>query len=228
MAAISINQHPFSNHVRHIENIVPDADNILNKLKEIDWYPFPLRKGKNSSRTLCNHNVKDLEVGKILNNWLITFFKSMNIEIDILGMFGNYYPDGNATLPHHQDQYNADIVSLSFGAKRLFHFKTGFSGKVVKPSFYLSHGDMIIFDEYMNENYYHGIPLQKQIIEPRINVTCFVKFTYLEGNNPYTTTINYNNIPTLDTTTINEFSKEEDNDEALARRLQLLEFSKET
>lgn len=167
---------PFDGHVQHFPAVIPNADEIFSHLLKVDWYPFPLRKGKNSSRTLCCHAIQHYEVGNIIEEFLRSFFKELSTEIEVLGMFGNYYPDGEATLPYHKDQYNADVVSLSFGSKRLFNFKTAFNGTVVKPSFYLSHGDVIMFDQYMNERYHHGIPLQSQIKEPRINVTCFVRF----------------------------------------------------
>ncbi len=190
--------NPFESHVRHLSGVIPNPDLIFNLLQDIDWYHFPLRKGKNSSRTLCCHNIQELDVGIILNQWLLSFFKNLNIKVEILGMFGNYYPDGNATLPYHQDQYSSDVISLSFGSKRLFNFKTGWNGTVVKPSFHLCNGDMIIFDEYMNKNYYHGIPLQKQIMEPRINITCFVKFSaYKNEINPFTVDIDLTEIPAL-------------------------------
>lgn len=45
----------------------------------------------------------------------------------------------------------------------------------------------------MNHNYWHGIPQQKQIREPRINITCFAKFT----GNPFTAELDRDRIPDL-------------------------------
>lgn len=129
-------------------------------------------------------------------------------------MFGNYYPDGESTLPHHRDQYNADVISLSFGATRLFNFKSDQTKRVVKPSFYLSNGDMIMFDQHMNGNYTHGIPAQKQIKDIRINLTCFVKFL---SCNPFTANFESINVPAINIP--------QESDEELANRLQLLELS---
>lgn len=142
MAAADI----FDDHVRHISEVIPNPDGIFEHLADIDWYPFAPRKGKNSRRTLCNHYIGESFIGIEINRWLASLFQTMNVGVEILGMFGNYYPNGEATLPHHQDKYNSDVISLSFGAKRLFHFKDGFGEKVVKPTFYLSNDDMIIFD----------------------------------------------------------------------------------
>ena len=196
--SVMANTNIFDDHVRHIQDVVPNPDDIFEILKDIEWYPFPLRKGANSKRTLCNHNIQQSSVGVGITRWLKLLFRTMNVEVEVVGMFGNYYPDGNATLPHHQDKYNTEVISLSFGARRLFHFKDGFNGKVVKPTFYMSNGDMIIFDEFMNQNYWHGIPQQKQVSEPRINITCFAKFT----GNPFATALDRSQIPTLEIPTL--------------------------
>ncbi len=171
-------------HIRHVQQIVPEADKIFSLLKCIKWYPFAARKGENSKRVLCYHNVEDLPVGQNIINWLEKLFKLNGIIIDVHGIFGNYYPDGNAVLPYHQDKYGTDVVSLSFGATRKFNFTSDWKGGVVK-SFSLKHSDMIIFDKESNNTYYHGIPKQSVITEPRINLTCFVTFS---GNSPFSAT----------------------------------------
>lgn len=183
MASTDHELHPFVGHVRHIKSVISNEEcqKIIDHLSEMEWYPFPLRKGKNSSRTLCNHHIAKTKVGQTIIEWLSSLFEKFEIKIEVLGMFGNYYPDGEASLPHHSDQYGADVVSLSFGATRLFSFKSCSDNKVQKPSMYLANGDMLIFDQEMNSKYKHGIGVQKQIKNPRFNITCFVRFNGTQG-----------------------------------------------
>ncbi len=209
-----LSNHPFDGHVHHLKQIIPESERIFSLLKDVEWYPFPLRKGKNSRRTFCNHSIDTTLVGKGLSNWLVDLFKQINVDVSVIGMFGNYYPDGESTLPHHRDQYNSDVISLSFGAKRLFNFKSDETKRVIKPSFYLSSGDIIMFDQHTNERCTHGIPAQKQIKDIRINVTCFVKF--LSGD-PFTSNFESVKIPAINIP--------QENDEDLANRLQILELS---
>lgn len=96
-----------------------------------------------------------------------------NIYRKVEGVFCNLYKNGSDYAPYHRDDYGCDIVSLSLGATRKFYFKND-ETKIVKE-YQLKNGDLFYFPLEINKNYKHSIPVQKNIIEPRINITCFLE-----------------------------------------------------
>lgn len=192
----------FDNNVRHFVGVIDENlrkwyFNELNS--QVNWKTIKWSTGNNLPR-LCCHSIEDYEIGEILKTWIQNFFHTkLGVTCEIINIFGNKYRNGEDYLPDHRDDYEIPsvkindnditpngkiglhVVSLSFGATRLFRFKQ--NNQVVTPKFYLSDGDMIIFSPNQNKNYTHGIPKQKQITEERINLTCFCLFT---GSDPYT------------------------------------------
>lgn len=166
----------FDDMVRHIKSVIPNSEEVFKELKYLNWEKFPLRRGKNSQRSLCCPGVENTEVGRKMILWMKEWFILRGVKCEVVGIFGNFYPDGAASLPRHQDKYGYDIVSLSFGESRRFHFAKSYKGSIIKPSFELSDGDMFIFKKEMNDSYYHGINSQNKTKGLRINLTCFVTF----------------------------------------------------
>ena len=102
---------------------------------------------------------------------------------------GNYYQDGTDNIGMHSDDERdlvGPIVSLSFGTSRYFDLrqisknknknknKTDDSEEDVPRQHIrinLEHGSMLIMAGDTQKIYHHGIPSQKTIKQPRINIT---------------------------------------------------------
>jgi ATP-dependent DNA helicase PIF1 len=193
-----------NDHVRYLENVIPSSMDIYNELKKsISWQTLKWEKTGNLLPRLCFHSIQNTDIGGKICDWLIQFMKlCLNTNITIFDVFSNNYRNGSDYLPYHSDNYTfgnhkLHVISLSFGATRFFNFNTnGILCKdptLISPSFYLKSGDIVIFDDYMNENYKHGIPKQYGLEDGRINLTCFVTF----DGDPYTSDLIKDNIPHL-------------------------------
>jgi alkylated DNA repair dioxygenase AlkB len=101
------------------------------------------------------------------------------IEHDFNTLFNsalvNLYRDGNDSNGKHSDNEpelgkNPFMASVSFGASRKFrvYHKTK---KHCKTELTLRHGDLVIMKGEMQHHWYHEIPKEKKVLEPRINIT---------------------------------------------------------
>jgi alkylated DNA repair dioxygenase AlkB len=89
------------------------------------------------------------------------------------GVLLNYYPDGLAKIGWHRDYgggvvHNTAIVSVSFGATRRFDLRH-FDGETL--SINLVDGSVLIMAGELQQYWKHRVSVQRQIKEPRINLT---------------------------------------------------------
>lgn len=190
-----LDQVAFDGNVRYLKAAIPDSERIRESLdRTLPWQVLKWGPRQVPLPRLCAYAVENHEIGRLVTQWISNFFRqTMGIECLISGIFGNRYRNGNDYLPDHRDAYGDDVhvVSLSFGATRLFRFS---KGGVVTPKFYLENGDIIIFSPQQNVTHTHGIPKQKQITDERINLTLFCQF---QGD-PYTCAFDRTKIPTFE------------------------------
>ena len=86
---------------------------------------------------------------------------------------GNLYENGSHTIGMHSDDEKGlcgPIASLSFGSPRFFDLKHKKNGKN-RIRLNLQSGSLLIMAGDTQRNYLHGVPTQKKITEPRINLT---------------------------------------------------------
>lgn len=86
---------------------------------------------------------------------------------------GNLYTDGNQYIGMHSDDekgLSGPIASLSFGSNRYFDFKEK-GGQSTRLRMELTSGSLLIMTGDTQQNYLHGVPVQKKIHQPRINLT---------------------------------------------------------
>ena len=90
---------------------------------------------------------------------------------------GNQYVDGTNNIGMHSDDERGlvgPIVSLSFGSERYFDFLPRDSGgeiPVKKTRLNLESGSVVVMMGDTQKNYLHGVPSQRLITSPRINIT---------------------------------------------------------
>ena len=88
----------------------------------------------------------------------------------------NYYRDGKDSMGWHSDDEpelgkNPAIASLSFGQKRVIHFRHRFDKNIPKVKLNLEHGSLLIMTEETQHFWQHQIPKTTRKIEGRINLT---------------------------------------------------------
>jgi alkylated DNA repair dioxygenase AlkB len=96
-------------------------------------------------------------------------------EEDFNSVLLNLYRDGNDKVSWHADDEkglgkNPVIASLSLGATRHFDLKHKDNPKL-KMRIDLTPGCLVIMTGELQHHWLHQIPVQKTIIEPRINLT---------------------------------------------------------
>lgn len=148
----------------------------IDMLKSLPWKRMKWTAGRPYMPRLCLPSahiyfpICDLipEVEKIFEMYI-------GLPLKITGCFGNYYRDGYDYIPDHADDYDAYVVTVSVGAKRLFRFRNKTTKKIIIPKYYLKDGDVMIFGPEINRIYKHGIPIQKSILKPRMSFTFFLE-----------------------------------------------------
>jgi alkylated DNA repair dioxygenase AlkB len=96
-------------------------------------------------------------------------------EEDFNSVLLNLYRDGNDKVSWHSDDekelgLNPTIASLSIGETRRFDLKHK-DNPDLQYKFELTPGSLIIMRGTLQHNWLHQIPVQKKVIQPRINLT---------------------------------------------------------
>ena len=99
----------------------------------------------------------------------------------------NYYPNGKSNISFHSDNEEKGdiecIASISIGATREFAFrKKDDSTKEIIKKINLESGSLLVMDSGCQQNYEHALLVDKEIKEPRLNIT-FRHFKFEEYSN---------------------------------------------
>jgi hypothetical protein len=146
------------------------------------WIGPEINPGRSEARR-CSRGPEQREWPSVL-----TEIKA-RVEAETGEMFNsclvNLYPHGKGGIGHHRDMddesdWEHSIASVSLGAERLFNIYSIPDGARVKKkdvssklmsSVVLHHGSLCVMPAGFQKNYEHEIPVEKQITEPRINLT---------------------------------------------------------
>ncbi len=98
-----------------------------------------------------------------------------NLGYSFNGVFLNYYRNGHDYMGWHRDNERVHglqplIVSISFGAARLFKFRH-YQQKDIVKTLKLNSGSLLIMQGDTQENWSHSLPKSLRTNEPRINLT---------------------------------------------------------
>lgn len=143
----------------------------------IPWQTIMWKKGKILPR-MC-HRYDPLANGPIEPLDQLIQMLNIKLKTNIEGCWCNLYRNGADNTPWHQDSYNADIFTLSFGSTRDCLVRTyedngtrwGKTGK--SECITLNKGDLLFFDSKYDSHHQHSIPVRKRIDEPRISIVFF-------------------------------------------------------
>jgi alkylated DNA repair dioxygenase AlkB len=85
----------------------------------------------------------------------------------------NYYASGKEKFNFHSDKEeignDIPIASISFGAERKFYFRSTVDDE--QHCIVLGHGSLLIMGKGTHENYVHGLPADRKVKFPRLNLT---------------------------------------------------------
>ena len=95
---------------------------------------------------------------------------------DIYYLLSHIYRKGTDYIGFHNDREALDtpVISVTFapqGIKRKFRFRKMGEKSGWEKQFELGHGDLLIMKAGCQRKYKHSVPVEKTVIEPRINFT---------------------------------------------------------
>lgn len=138
--------------------------------QQIPFQEMLWRAGRKLPRLVYRYDPEERQI-KILNRLIkLVEFKGHRT---VMGVFCNYYRNGNDYTPWHQDSYGADIFTLSLGATREFQMK--FHNQAGVVSYQLQNGDGYYFSQQINAQMKHCIPKIKEIVGERISIVFFLQ-----------------------------------------------------
>jgi len=174
----------------HLRGVIPQHQEMLSLLfDEHPWQQMQSRFGKPLSRLVCNGSDQISKTSRVYAKWTELFCERvLGIKVRVHNGFANLYPNGNATLPAHKDEYEGSrgkplwVFGLSFGETRTFSFipATGPNAKSKAKSnpdlikIEMESGDVLLFAPDVNETHKHQILAEPKRTGRRINITYFV------------------------------------------------------
>lgn len=162
----SMTSRPIMEAIGHVQGFLePDmADAYFQRLQALPWQKVMWRAGRYLPRLVYSYESYDPVI-----NELIELVES-HFSCRVKGVWGNYYRDGNDYTPEHQDSYGGHVITLSFGAPRLFYLRHLTTNE--KIQYTLNHGDVNWFSPEINAAHKHAVPKSKQT-QPRISMVFF-------------------------------------------------------
>lgn len=139
--------------------IDPDlATGLYISLKDdIEWEDG-VRSRRGFTRKAKAINIQDYpDISNIISD---TLKKVSSIKWGILGVYLNYYQNGEMYTPNHRHQGTSQLV-ISLGATRTL--------TLGKRSFKMRSGDAILFGSSV-----HGVPKEPNVIDGRISIATFM------------------------------------------------------
>ena len=106
-----------------------------------------------------------LNLKNTLNNWFSTQFNAVLL---------NWYRTGEDKMGWHADNeaelgFSPTIASISLGAVRKFKIRENSTKQVTDLP--LANGSCLLMTGRSQENYQHSLPVQKRVVDGRINLT---------------------------------------------------------
>ena len=160
------------NHVKGFMGI-GECQTTFNTLRdEIPWKIVSYGRG-NPTR-LTYHYPSQVSTNAMSEINKLIELVSTNYNKKIVGVFMNYFRDGNDYIPYHRDNYgNLDVISLSLGESRDFFLKKDDTKEVTKYT--LDEGDLFYLSNEQNKLYTHSVPKRTKISNGRISIVFFAQ-----------------------------------------------------
>ena len=92
-------------------------------------------------------------------------------QCTVMAAWCNLYRSGADHTPPHQDQYNAHVITWSFGGSR--RFITDTLGRGEKTKYVLADGDVFYFSPGFDARHKHSIPKTAKAVDVRVSIVFF-------------------------------------------------------
>jgi alkylated DNA repair dioxygenase AlkB len=172
-----------------------EVDHYFAELSKLPWriqeiivagkHYMPMREtlgfaDEESSRLLENRSTQGILYSKIftqirrkIRDTIQNSIHEIDLPLDLNYCWGNRYRDGRDKVGKHKDNERGHstvdpIVSVSFGIARHFDI---YRDQQIVDRVDLGHGDIFLMMPGFQQAYYHGVPKQLRVREPRINLT---------------------------------------------------------
>lgn len=139
--------------------------------KEIPFRELKLNTGRNLPRLVFRYEPDESGTLDVLQE-LISIVES-RLFTTVKGVFCNLYRNGSDWTPLHQDSYNLDVFTISFGATRSFKIKS-MNDDISDTTYKLENGDAFFFSGETNKKMKHTVPKTKKDVGERISVVFFI------------------------------------------------------
>jgi len=122
------------------------------------------------------HYSNQLMPSQKLTPQLTQLLKSVNLllDADFNGILVNKYANGKDFIGQHcddeKDLASIGVVTISYGAERIFRITSKLTGKLVKD-INIKHGTIYHMSGDFQKEFKHGIPKQSKITQERISFT---------------------------------------------------------
>ena len=163
-----------------LEKCISDIHPQLEERPEIIIFGKTCQQKRNvgffSDKSIGYKYSKKMMVSKPLSKSMSELLATLNKEIgaDFNGILVNEYMDGNDYISAHSDDEigldTAGVVSISYGAERLFRIRDKQTKEVVCNEI-TTHCSILHMGGDFQKLYTHEIPIQKKIKEQRISFT---------------------------------------------------------
>lgn len=134
--------------------------------KSVKWKNEIKSRGKNDTRKSCaypfpTYNPENED--STISQFIISVFCKLKLpdNLEHLGVYLNYYKNGNDFTPSHSHQGQLQVV-ISLGATRKLI--------ISKKEYYLKSGDVIVFGSSV-----HSVPKESDVKRGRISIATFSK-----------------------------------------------------
>ena len=147
----------------HIPKFIEDEENIFNDiLSAVNW-----SKSNYFKRHVSHYENNIPKINEIIINIERSFLRK------VIGVFINYYKDGNEYAPYHSDKYNCDTCLVSFGVSRVLRYKKNSTNETT--DFVLDSGDLLFIPDEVNKYYKHSLLKRTKIDKSRISILFFLQ-----------------------------------------------------
>lgn len=157
--------------------------NILEKSEADDYFrildatvPWTKMKWGRSNLPRDIFRYDDFGSDKIAILEDLAIFCEAVFQCRVKSMWCNRYSSGADYTPFHQDQYNAHVLTFSFGGDRRFICRNIASQE--KTEYLLGHGDVFYFSPSFDDTHEHSIAKTAKKVDARISIVLFCSKPY--------------------------------------------------
>jgi len=151
----------------------PNVFSFLDINDAISNIPFcqGMWKGNPIPHLIFNYScLKNIETPNPYLDQLTKMMLEKNWDVQGLGIWANLYENGNDWIEWHQDSMTQKKTTfiISLGVSRVILFREIATQKIT--CYILNHGDVLVYDEEANQNFFHSVPQMPDVNGKRVSI----------------------------------------------------------